>query len=156
MWKTFRDNARRLWKWAGLQENHNALVIILMILVPISVVAAGFYFESQLNNIRSDVEELFNRQIVEAFTHEDIELFNFYTDKQGVRQLEVILEYEPVANSVSLWFGGNLQSPIGYTTSKNIVTLEIDKDFSLFEYTKAFGENVSEEVLVVSYTKILK
>jgi len=137
------------WSWLGKQENHNAL----MVFVPLVLSAAGIYFQFQIVDIRSSVEELFERQVVETFTKEDIETFHRYTDDRGRRKLEIVLDNKPIPESVNFWFGGFLQSPAEYEAAGNTITVEIMEEDDFLSYLEGFTENISPAVIVISYTK---
>ncbi len=154
MSKKIRDKARNLWNWMGEQKNHNALVVILMITVPIFVLLGGVYFETQISQIKSSIEELYNRQVVESFSYEDIKMFNPNIEAKGpedIGSIEIILKDKPIPNSITFWFGGMIQNPIEYTVNNKSIDLKLYPAIGP-EYFEGLQEHLGD-VVVIMYTK---
>ena len=144
----------KIWNWLGDQKNHNALVAILMIVVPISVLFLGIYFENRMRIIESNIEELFGRQITETFTYEDIKRFNPAISKmedEKIDHIEIVLKHKPVLNSVTLWLGGIIQNPTEYTLNNKTINIKLTPPIEV-EYFESIQEYL-DKISVVVYTK---
>jgi len=142
----------KLWNWLGNQTTHNVLTVVLA--------AIAIYFGSQkINNIQitidsiaSDIQELYNRNVVEKFSFDDIEKFQFQKGEK-TNSLKIVLRNKPIENSVMVWFGDQLTNPTNYNVKDSIVDLSLASYIDL-ELIKSLGDQ-DPNIIVISYTKAI-